>query len=46
MVVSILAVLNGMVGDSIYDAFHPQALEGSVPYQFYAVVIPATSFAT
>jgi hypothetical protein len=44
MVVSILAVLNGMVGDSIYDAFHPQPLEGSVPYQFYAVVISSYIF--
>jgi hypothetical protein len=37
-----LRILNGMVGDSMYDAFHLQPLQDAVPYQFYAVVSPAT----
>jgi hypothetical protein len=39
---SILAtlILNGIVGDSMYDAFHPQPLQGSVPY---SVLCPRNS---
>jgi len=44
LTISILAalVLNGIVGDMVYDAFHPQPLQGPPPYKFYAVAIILT----